>query len=76
MIIISACVCKLILHIHHETCYTCTNQSVEIEIVYLYFCSVTVSVITIKGTTCNLFDLGQVGQITGGQVNVVTFSKI
>jgi len=36
-------------------------------------CSVTVSVLTIRGTECGLIELGQVANITGGEVKHICF---
>ena len=35
---------------------------------YLYYCSVSVSVLTIKGTDCDLVHLGEVANLSGGNV--------
>ena len=40
-------------------------------LILLFYYSVSISVITIEGTDCNLAELGRVADITGGQVNIV-----
>ena len=44
--------------------------------VSIYFCSVSVSVISVKGTECKMVELGQVADVTGGQVNIVDPFKL
>ena len=38
--------------------------------------SVSVSVISIKGTDCKMVELGKVADVTGGQVNIVDPLKL
>ena len=46
-------------------------------IIYIYrFFSVSVSVISIKGTDCKMVELGKVADVTGGQVNIVDPLKL
>ena len=54
------------------TLHSAIGTRMIIKRFHSYLLSVTVSVITIKGTESRLLELGRVADITGGQVDLLT----